>query len=83
MAVGMHTPAPEHAPPVHGVNGYYIINLVSRSDSQVVMALILVFSPGVSSYSAAPQPPWFVAHLAKLESDAHVQFLVGSRKAGS
>jgi hypothetical protein len=65
--------------PVKGVNGWYILHLVSRAPDDLQVDVVYVFAPDATHYRTQDRPPWFLTFLAGLEHAAHVHYYVGSR----
>jgi parvulin-like peptidyl-prolyl isomerase len=64
---------------VRGANGYYILQLVARTSTDLQVNAIYVFAPDAAHYRTQDRPAWFVSFLSGLEKAAHVHYYVGTR----
>jgi len=64
---------------VEGVNGFYIIKLLTRTDTAVTADVVYVRAPAPTQYAPKLRPQWFVDFVKGLENNAHVKYNVGPK----
>ena len=66
---------------VRGVNGFYLLKLVSRDDTGVKANVVYIYAPQAAYYRTSQRPAWFIAFVTDLEKKAHIKYKVGSHKS--
>ncbi|MEA2682452.1 MAG: SurA N-terminal domain [Chloroflexota bacterium] len=64
---------------VEGLNGFYIIKLLTRDDKGITAQVVFVNAPAPEVYSPKLRPTWFQDFVKGLENGAHVSYKVGTK----
>jgi hypothetical protein len=66
---------------VRGVNGFYLLKLISRDDAGVKANVVYIYAPQAAYYRTSQRPAWFISFVTDLEKKAHIKYQVGSHKS--